>query len=387
MNKYSEGVLWRVCILLFLGVIPVLVWGVAPGHIKQQNSPSYKIQSIGGRKVYTALPKRRMPAAGFPVIILLHGREQTAGVWFGEGSLASGGQRYFTSQALACGFAILAPEAGEPFREGDREWDFLLLPDLRSKDLPFFRTLLDGVKKNRFAKFDADRIYIVGLSSGGVMASALAQTFGQRIRAIAIISAGRATNPSSSELPPGIPPTHPPTLIIYGAKDRRIPLAAAQQYYKELKSAGIKTEILIGPESHHQWLAKFDKKILEWFGATKKPSTQREIAMKQLTFDKSDNGKTVSLKSGDQFYLKLKGVPTAGYNWSIIEQDKTTVKMIKREIKSLAGPKMVGGAAIYTWQFDTLAPGDTQLVLKNYRPWEGPEKAVETFTLHIKIEQ
>jgi|WetSurMetagenome_2_1015567.scaffolds.fasta_scaffold394529_2 predicted secreted protein len=37
------------------------------------------------------------------------------------------------------------------------------------------------------------------------------------------------------------------------------------------------------------------------------------------------------------------------------------------------------------WRIKTLKYGEAQIFMKYYRPWEGPEKALEKFTIKVTI--
>ncbi|MCX7001524.1 MAG: hypothetical protein NT106_14710 [Candidatus Sumerlaeota bacterium] len=84
-----------------------------------------------------------------------------------------GGQKTFPQEALRADYAILAPDSGETPRSGVRQWDCMHRIVERSEDLLFFRDLLNWVKKNDWARLDAGRVYVAGISSGGFMASRL----------------------------------------------------------------------------------------------------------------------------------------------------------------------------------------------------------------------
>ena len=105
------------------------------------------------------------------------------------------------------------------------------------------------------------------------------------------------------------------------------------------------------------------------------------------TFEKGDNSKAVILKIGEEFKIQLKGVPTAGYMWKIMDMNKTQLKMLSEEVKSLTPPGMVGGSSMFIWRFSAQTAGESRLVLKNFRSWEGADKAAETFTLKITVKK
>ena len=78
--------------------------------------------SFGDRYFYYDLPDN--PQKNIPVIIMLHGRSQTALGWFDVSeNLATDGQNLFTRSALARGFAVIAPQSDQAFCPGKNQWD------------------------------------------------------------------------------------------------------------------------------------------------------------------------------------------------------------------------------------------------------------------------
>jgi predicted esterase/predicted secreted protein len=377
---------FAVCLTLFLGC--AFAWD------QKKDNASYTIEKIDGRKVYLAMPKGDCPEKGWQVAILLHGRGQTPGVWFGEGLLAQGDQKLFPPLILESGLVVMAPEALEPFEKGIRQWDFFhkILPN--SKDLTFFNALFQWMQGNRDIKFDLSKIYVIGISSGGFMASRLAQVFPENWEGIVVIAAGNAdsfpripsfpidNNPLSHKLSS----EHPPTLIIHGDKDRIIPFAYGERYYQDLKQAGVNTEMLVMTNEGHRWPAQFHENIIQWLQARHKSGLITGDKKDNLILDESCDGKTVFLAAGETFSLGLKGVPTAGYVWKIVEIDDKMINKLDEGQKSLAKPGLVGGSAQFFWRFQAIGKGKTRLILKYFRPWEGAEKASKTLTVDLTIQ-
>jgi poly(3-hydroxybutyrate) depolymerase/predicted secreted protein len=354
---------------------------------------SYELKEISGRQVYSVHPEGKPPAKGWQVIILLHGRGQGGGAWFGEGLLSMGEQKTFPQEALRANYAILAPDSGETPRSGVRQWDCMHRVVERSEDLLFFRDLLSWVKKNDWARLDAGRVYVAGISSGGFMASRLAHAFPAQIRAVCIVSAGNADSVKIGRnlasifdfsATQTISASHPPALILHGTADRLVPVDMGRRYFHDLQAAGVRVRYEEIPGGRHGWHAAFNKLILEWFSlAGEMPPTGGKSAA--IVFMKSDSGKTVSLTQGEEFEIHLRGVPTAGYLWEIIDMDKKRVEILRKEESSLTPPGMAGGFALFTWRFRVIAPGECRLVLKYFRPWEGAKNALDTYTLHLNI--
>ncbi|MBN1899835.1 alpha/beta fold hydrolase, partial [Candidatus Sumerlaeota bacterium] len=162
------------------------------GAEKQMETAPYIVEEIRGRKAYIVIPKAVLPEKGFPAAILLHGRGQTAGAWFGEGLLSNGDQKLFPPLLLENGIAVIAPDALEPFGKGIKQWNFFRTTTETSQDLVLFNDLFQWIRENKRIKFDLSRIYVIGISSGGFMASRLAHASPENWAGIVIVAAGDA---------------------------------------------------------------------------------------------------------------------------------------------------------------------------------------------------
>lgn len=360
----------------------------------QKVAVPYIIEEIGGRKVYLALPPGKSPEKGWPVAILLHGRGQTAGAWFGKGLLSRGDQKLFPPLILNAGIVVMAPEALEPFGKGVKQWDFFHRKPEHSGDLAFFQNFFQWMEGNRKITFDFSKVYAIGISSGGFMASRLGQVYPEKWAALVVIAAGNAdsfpqipTFPLDSKaLSNEISFQHPPTLIIHGDKDRIVPFVYGERYFQDLKQAGVKAEMLVVPEGGHQWPTQFHERMIKWMMEKRKPVSPDGKNGDKLNLNETYDAKTITLKTGETFSVSLKGVPTAGYLWKIAEIDETMLKKLDEGKETLTKPGLAGGASLFTWRFQTLGKGKCRLVLKHFRPWEGPEKASNTFSLKVEIQ-
>ena len=74
-------------------------------------------------------------------------------------------------------------------------------------------------------------------------------------------------------------------------------------------------------------------------------------------------GRTLKVKVGQEFTLRIKVNPTTGYAWKLkepLEAGKLT--LVKREYVPNPAPKgMVGSGGVEVWTFKVLAKGKTQL--------------------------
>lgn len=137
------------------------------------------------RTYHIYIPKRQSPA---PVVILLHGNGGSADQILGFEDIAAPSQRWL-QLAEQDSFILLVPN-GSFAKNGARGWN-----DCRrnafitpvSNDVQFITGLLEGIARQ--VPVDPQRIYVCGISNGGLMAHRLMQEIPQRIAAFASIIA------------------------------------------------------------------------------------------------------------------------------------------------------------------------------------------------------
>lgn len=140
-----------------------------------------------------------------PLVLVLHGRGGT-----GQGAEATTG---FDREADARGLLVVYP-----FGSG-RSWNAggccLPASDRGTDDVGFLNAVLDRVEANH--RVDANRVYVTGLSNGGMMAYRLACQDGGRFAAIAPVAASLQV--------PACTPSRPVSVIhIHGAADTTVPV-------------------------------------------------------------------------------------------------------------------------------------------------------------------
>jgi polyhydroxybutyrate depolymerase len=105
-------------------------------------------------------------------------------------------------------FIVLTPQgAGTPTR-----WN--LTEDAANVDVQFIASMLDEVEAT--ACVDTARVYVAGISDGGMMASALACLLGDRIAAVGLVSGIRRSGECH-------PPRAVPMVIFWGKQDGVLP--------------------------------------------------------------------------------------------------------------------------------------------------------------------
>ena len=100
-----------------------------------------------------------------------------------------------------------------------------------------------------------------------------------------------------------------------------------------------------------------------------------------------DNGKQITIRSGDVATVTLVSNPTTGYSWQVMEVDNTIlVQDGNPEYKGAQGSEgLVGASGTETFRFKAVGTGTTTLELGYMRPWESVPP-IETFNIQVVVE-
>jgi predicted secreted protein len=97
---------------------------------------------------------------------------------------------------------------------------------------------------------------------------------------------------------------------------------------------------------------------------------------------RADNGRTVKAGVGEEIVVVLPERATAGYEWMVVdappEVEAFTVPTPPTEILG------IGADASRRVGLRVKTPGTHRIRLLQYRPWEGPEKAIDSFDLTVR---
>jgi inhibitor of cysteine peptidase len=101
----------------------------------------------------------------------------------------------------------------------------------------------------------------------------------------------------------------------------------------------------------------------------------------------TDNGKQITVKSGDVVTLTLVSNPTTGYSWQVMDIDNAVlVQDGEPEYKQSSGSEgLVGAGGTETFHFKAVGSGETTLNLGYMRPWESVPPT-ETFTVQVAVQ-
>jgi inhibitor of cysteine peptidase len=95
--------------------------------------------------------------------------------------------------------------------------------------------------------------------------------------------------------------------------------------------------------------------------------------------DAGDNGAVVEVKVGEQVSVVLEGNPTTGYAWQVTAIDPAVLAPVgEPDYESSSDADGAGG--VYTFHFDIVGAGETEVVLQYFPSWEEPTDAAGRFT-------
>jgi len=151
------------------------------------------------REVELILPEGHDPASATPLLIALHGIGSTIDAMV-EGT-------ELREHASAGGFIVAAPGALD--RGGTAAWDPVGAPGV-NEDIVLIDDLITCVTEQHGV--DPDRVYVTGMSLGGLMTGTLLSTRSDVFAAAAPFSGGFMTAPSADTLPI-------PTLVSWGGSE------------------------------------------------------------------------------------------------------------------------------------------------------------------------
>lgn len=99
------------------------------------------------------------------------------------------------------------------------------------------------------------------------------------------------------------------------------------------------------------------------------------------------NGRTMILKEGEGFSLRLRSNPTTGYSWKVSSIDKSVLELLgNKYIRENKKQKTVGSGGIDLFFFKAVGPGKTKLKIDYIRSWEKFAKPAKTFNLEVRVE-
>lgn len=208
------------------GVLAVIALSLAAVHCTRagQDPPGSQdraciLTHAGRERVYHLhLPPDHTPERRWPLLLVLHG----------GGGTGAGFDRSMTGGTLnraaeARGFIVAYPEAHEKHWNDGRGLEAYASQKLGIDDVGFLVAVLDEILKTRGA--DPRRVYVAGLSNGGLMTYRMLQEHPERFAAGASFVANL---PRKRE---GFRPRAPvPLMVVNGTEDPLMPFGGGEAY-------------------------------------------------------------------------------------------------------------------------------------------------------------
>jgi len=112
-----------------------------------------------------------------------------------------------------------------------------------------------------------------------------------------------------------------------------------------------------------------------------RPYNNASIMVHQL--NESDNGRAVELHPGEKVRITLPENASTGYRWQVERFDRDVIGVVAEEPHYPSGPPGTGGHMDFV--FEGRKTGSCELVLKEWRDWQGDSSIIARFHLNVKV--
>ncbi len=107
----------------------------------------------------------------------------------------------------------------------------------------------------------------------------------------------------------------------------------------------------------------------------------------EVKVGKGDNGKQITIKTGDVLQIELQRSGGTGYEWYLDQSYKRYFELLGEETVARQSENLVGTPVVRRWKLRAVEGGEACIRLFLYRKWEGEDKAVEKFRIEVRILQ
>jgi predicted secreted protein len=102
----------------------------------------------------------------------------------------------------------------------------------------------------------------------------------------------------------------------------------------------------------------------------------------EMILREQDSGRSVQVKQGETFSLRLAENPTTGYRWSVVSSGRLELVSDQNEAGVGIG---AGGVRVIRWVARKV--GSYDLILKHWREWEGEGSVIGRFQASVVVEE
>ena len=109
----------------------------------------------------------------------------------------------------------------------------------------------------------------------------------------------------------------------------------------------------------------------------------------------ADDGRSLNLRRGERLQVVLGDTAGTGYSWEIESLDRRLLRFEGQRTRQDPGPPpppgfkgpvgLVGGPLQVSFLFRAVAGGEGELVLRHWRPWEGPRSVDRRLRLRLRV--
>jgi inhibitor of cysteine peptidase len=97
-----------------------------------------------------------------------------------------------------------------------------------------------------------------------------------------------------------------------------------------------------------------------------------------------DNGGVIQVSKGTVVTIRLRTVPGAGYDWTLVESDGASLRLLGAELE-MAARSIPGSPAYKVFRFIPDRSGPSTIVLHYVRPWEKGVPPRNTYRLQVDV--
>lgn len=118
-------------------------------------------------------------------------------------------------------------------------------------------------------------------------------------------------------------------------------------------------------------------------------------ALPTVIVSEADDGRSLSLRRGQQLQVLLAETAGTGYSWEIERLDRRLLQPEGQTTRPNPGlptapglspaPGLVGGPLQVSMLFRAVAAGEGELLLRHWRPWEGPASVDRRLRLRLRV--
>lgn len=97
-----------------------------------------------------------------------------------------------------------------------------------------------------------------------------------------------------------------------------------------------------------------------------------------MILNEQDSGRTIEMKVGNVVTVRLKENPTTGYRWTV-----ETASGLEQISDQFEAGVAIGAAGVRVFQFRSTRVGSYELLMKNWREWEGESSVLDHLVVKI----